>query len=186
MLSRNISCNSHSLYSTRIHHGHDQSAQQNTQRCDKYLGAHFRGGHWWDSAQGTPSLVDFRFLPCFFCLPEVSSAYICSFSYSNGVCFIILQVGYFAFVSDIFEKDAEKINQDGMKRIQEAREYAHKKAQEREQVMPNLSPEQEQQMRQYLQMVGQHGMTKLTQISDQEECLNCPMLSKFPLKPPSK
>ena len=116
----------------------------------------------------------------------MSSTYICSFSYSNGVYFIILQVGYFAFVRDIFEKDAEKINQDGMKRIQEAREYAHKKAQEREQVMPDLSPEQEQQMRQYLQMVGQHGMTKLTQISDQEECLNCPMLSKFPLKPPSK
>jgi Ribonuclease G/E len=87
-------------------------------------------------------------------------------------------------VRDIFQKDSERITTEGMNHLREAREYAHQQAEKREKQMPKLTPEQEEQMHQYLKMVGQHGHTKLSQITDEKECLGCPMLSKFPLRPP--
>jgi len=96
----------------------------------------------------------------------------------------VVKVGTFSFMRESFKKESERSTQKGMERLKEAREYAHQAAVEREKHMPELTEEQEEQMKRYLKLVNQHGMNKLSQIQDDNECKGCPLLSKFPLRPP--
>lgn len=97
----------------------------------------------------------------------------------------IVKVGTFSYVRQIFHSDSIQTSQDAFNQLQQAREYAHEAAIERQKKLPQLTAEQEEQMKEYLKLVNQHGLSKLSEMeSDPKNCQGCPLLSRFPLRPP--
>ena len=73
-------------------------------------------------------------------------------------------------------EDAERRQQNGLERLREAREFAEWSKKDREARLPKLTDEQREQMRQYLQIVEQHGVSKA--IENAKQCVGCPVLAQ--------
>ena len=69
---------------------------------------------------------------------------------------------------------------DGMERLREARQFAEWSKKDREARLPKITDEQREQLRNYLQLVEQHGVKKALQ--NAEDCVGCPIFSKHPRK----
>ena len=73
--------------------------------------------------------------------------------------------------------DNERQQQEGLKRLQDAHEFAQWSQREQEKRLPELTPEQEQQMYKYLQLVEKHGLEKYSELQsgNAENCEGCPV-----------
>jgi len=77
--------------------------------------------------------------------------------------------------------DHKRQQEEGYKHLREAHEYAEWSHKDRQKRLPKLTPEQEQQMIQYLQMVGEHGWDKSIDLNrsnngkEAEDCEGCPV-----------
>lgn len=69
--------------------------------------------------------------------------------------------------------DSERRHLQGLEHLREAREFAEWSRKDREARLPKLTPEQNQQMNQYLRIVGEHGMSKAF---SGEDCTECPIV----------
>jgi hypothetical protein len=67
---------------------------------------------------------------------------------------------------------------DGLKHLQEAKEFAEWSKKDREARLPKLTPEQREQMREYLKIVQQHGLTKGMEGAENHDCNGCPVLKQ--------
>src|SRR6476620_3452314 len=56
--------------------------------------------------------------------------------------------------------DSDRQQREGLERLQEARQFAAWSKNDRESRLPQLSTEQRMQMRNYLQLVEEHGLAK--------------------------
>lgn len=72
--------------------------------------------------------------------------------------------------------DAERRQQECLEHLQEAYDYAEWSKKDREARLPDLTSAQREQMRQYLTMVQQHGLSK--GFHDQERCEGCPVMKQ--------
>jgi hypothetical protein len=70
--------------------------------------------------------------------------------------------------------DSTRLHKDGLERLREAEEFAKWSKKDREARLPPLSPEQREQMRNYLQIVEQHGLSK--GFEDTKQCVGCPVM----------
>lgn len=109
--------------------------------------------------------------------------FFCS-SLSNGtlVPTTQLQVVYFRMSRDLILNDTKRQQQDGMERLQEAKEFAEWSKNDRERRMQTLTPEQKDQMKNYLKLVQEHGFS---QMQHGQECTDaegdprrCPVLNQ--------
>jgi hypothetical protein len=64
--------------------------------------------------------------------------------------------------------DTARRHQDALSRLREAEEYAKWSKKDREERLPPLTPEQREQMREYLKIVDQHGGRKGFEDPDSE------------------
>ena len=67
---------------------------------------------------------------------------------------------------------ARRQHQDGLERLRQGREFAEWSRKDQEARLPKLTDEQQEQMRQYLRLVNQHGLSKILQ--DCKEGEDCP------------
>jgi hypothetical protein len=75
--------------------------------------------------------------------------------------------------------DTERLHQDGLERLAEAKAFSEWSRKDRESRLPPLTLEQNEQMGQYLRMVEAHGWTKsLEQEQGGKECIGCPFLER--------
>jgi hypothetical protein len=90
-----------------------------------------------------------------------------------------------ALVSRIIE-DAERNHTEGMERLREAREFAQRSRQEHEQSLPQLTDEQDRQLRKYLRLIEDHGWNKSIEMASRQQqlqesssadCVGCPVLN---------
>jgi hypothetical protein len=90
-----------------------------------------------------------------------------------------------ALVSRIVE-DAERNHTEGMERLREAREFAQRSRQEHEQNLPQLTDEQDRQLRKYLRLIEDHGWNKSIEMASRQQqlqesssadCEGCPVLN---------
>jgi len=74
--------------------------------------------------------------------------------------------------------DTRRQQQEGQKHLQEAREFAEWSHKDQQARLPKLTPEQEQQMFQYLQLVEQHGWDKSIDLEkgNVQDCEGCPVV----------
>lgn len=70
--------------------------------------------------------------------------------------------------------DTARRHQDALARLREAEEFAKWSKQDREKRLPPLTPEQREQMREYLKIVQQHGLSK--GFEDTNQCVGCPVM----------
>lgn len=70
-------------------------------------------------------------------------------------------------------EDSKRQHVEGLERLKEAREFAEWSRKDKEARLPELTDEQREQMRQYLQLVGKHGVT---QAASNEDCVGCPVV----------
>ena len=71
----------------------------------------------------------------------------------------VIKVAYFSVTRSILTDQAQKTHLDATENYRKAKEFAKWSAQDREEkrkAMPQLTPEQEQQMRAYLRMMQEH------------------------------
>lgn len=96
------------------------------------------------------------------------------------------------FVSRIVD-DAERNHTEGMERLREAREFAQRSRQEHEQNLPQLTDEQDRQLRKYLRLIEDHGWNKSIEMASRQQqqqlqengmsssssadCVGCPVLN---------
>ena len=75
--------------------------------------------------------------------------------------------------------DDKRQQQLGEKHLQEAHEFAEWSHRDQQERLPKLSPEQERQMFNYLQLVEKHGWDKSLQLQsgNAEDCEGCPVFS---------
>lgn len=71
--------------------------------------------------------------------------------------------------------DSQRQHQEGLERLKEAKEFAAWSKADREARLPKLTNEQREQMREYLQLVEHHGITKASHMSARE-CEGCPIM----------
>lgn len=73
--------------------------------------------------------------------------------------------------------DTKRQQQEGLKHLQEAQEFAEWSHREQQKRLPELTPEQEQQMYKYLQLVEKHGLDKYRELQsgEEENCEGCPV-----------
>ena len=73
--------------------------------------------------------------------------------------------------------DNERQHQEGLKHLENAHAFAQWSEKEQEKRLPELTPEQEQQMYNYLQLVEKHGFEKFgaLQSGTAENCEGCPV-----------
>jgi hypothetical protein len=91
-----------------------------------------------------------------------------------------------SFVSRIVE-DAERNHNEGMERLREAREFAQRSRQEHQESLPQLTDEQDRQLRKYLRLIEDHGWSKsiemasrhqqMQESSSSADCVGCPVLN---------
>jgi hypothetical protein len=77
--------------------------------------------------------------------------------------------------------DTERLHQDGLERLAEAKAFSKWSRKDRESRLPPLTPEQKEQMGQYLRLVEAHGWTKSLeqeQGGQGKECIGCPFLER--------
>lgn len=76
--------------------------------------------------------------------------------------------------------DSDRQQREGLERLQEARDFAHWSKKDRESKLPKLTEEQRQQMRNYLQLVEEHGWTSAFKNPNGDGCEGggCPVLSR--------
>lgn len=91
-------------------------------------------------------------------------------------------MAYFSFSRSLIVSDTKRQQLDGVERLREAREFAEWSRKDREARFPKLNPEQREQMRQYLQLVEQHGLRKSFEATRGEisdaDCVGCPVLGQ--------
>lgn len=92
-------------------------------------------------------------------------------------CFHV-QVAYFNFSRGLMVRDTERQQREGRARLAEAKQFADWSKKDRESRLPELTPEQERQMGQYLRLVEAHGWNKALEMEGKEECVGCPFLNK--------
>lgn len=71
--------------------------------------------------------------------------------------------------------DSSRRHKDGLERLKEAKEFAKWSKKDREERLPPLTPEQREQMRNYLHLVEQHGLNK--GFDDAQGCVGCPVMN---------
>jgi len=91
-------------------------------------------------------------------------------------CEMMIQLAYFRLSRNLINDDVKRTHQDGVERLREAREFAEWSRKDREARLPKLTDEQRQQMQQYLQIVGQHGLSKTFSDAAAKDCINCPIM----------
>lgn len=85
-------------------------------------------------------------------------------------------MAYFNVSRNAFVEVAERRHKDGLQNLKEAREWAEWSARDREKRLPKLTKQQEEQMKNYLKIVEQHGVNKAPLMSSGTEvCRNCPI-----------
>lgn len=73
--------------------------------------------------------------------------------------------------------DSERIHQQGVDRLKEAKEFASWSHRERTSQLPELTEEQRTQMKEYLALVERHGANQtLMDEQDPKRCKNCPIV----------
>lgn len=73
-------------------------------------------------------------------------------------------------------EDFKRVHLDGVERLQEAKEFSEWSKKDREKRLPKLTPEQREQLHEYLKIVQQHGIHQA--YSDDADCSvsKCPVL----------
>jgi hypothetical protein len=77
--------------------------------------------------------------------------------------------------------DSTRKHQEGLERLRQAREFAEWSRRDREARLPPLTVEQAEQMRHYLQIVEQHGLSKSLELAanggqpSMDDCVGCPV-----------
>jgi uncharacterized protein YfaT (DUF1175 family) len=72
--------------------------------------------------------------------------------------------------------DASRKHQEGIEHLRKAKDYAAWSKQDREAQLPPLTEEQQEQLRNYLQLVEQHGMKRSFQEAmTDKDCAGCPI-----------
>jgi hypothetical protein len=90
--------------------------------------------------------------------------------------FFIVKVAYFNVSRNAFVEVAERRHRDGLQNLKEAREWAEWSAKDREKRLPKLTQQQEEQLKNYLKIVEQHGVNKAPLMSNGTEvCRDCPI-----------
>jgi hypothetical protein len=93
----------------------------------------------------------------------------------------VIKVAYFSFSRGLMVADTERQQREGHQAIVEARSFAAWSKQDRENRLPDLTPEQEREMVQYLRLVESHGWNKAMELNGKgsnDECIGCPFLDK--------
>jgi hypothetical protein len=88
----------------------------------------------------------------------------------------LLQVAYFKVSRNLIVEGSRLQHKDGVERLREAREFAEWSYKDREARLPKLTNEQSEQMQNYLQLVGRHGLSKT--FSDASQCEGCPIVGR--------
>ena len=84
---------------------------------------------------------------------------------------------YFSYCRDRYKQREETSHRDGHARLQEARAHAEQQWQAQEKKLPKLTEEQREQMARYVRIVQAHGMTKIAELQESQDCVGCPVLS---------
>ena len=86
-------------------------------------------------------------------------------------------MAYFSVSRKAFVDSAERRHLAGLQSLKEAREWAEWSAKDREKRMPKLTPQQEEQMQNYMKIVQQHGLDKAALMSsgNTDVCKDCPI-----------
>ncbi|EEC43309.1 predicted protein [Phaeodactylum tricornutum CCAP 1055/1] len=90
----------------------------------------------------------------------------------------VMKVGFFKIQKNILLEAGARDQRDGLKHLQEAKEFAEWSKKDREARLPKLTPEQREQMREYLKIVQQHGLTKGMEGAENNDCNGCPVLKQ--------
>lgn len=69
--------------------------------------------------------------------------------------------------------DSTRKHREGLEHLKKAKEFAEWSRKDREKRLPPLTQEQASQMKQYLQMVEEHGISKISEGA----CEGCPVIS---------
>ncbi|KAL7572035.1 hypothetical protein ACA910_001688 [Epithemia clementina (nom. ined.)] len=88
----------------------------------------------------------------------------------------VVKVAYFARFRGLHKERVNEINREGQARLREAREYGLRKREEHQKTLPKLTPEQDEQMAQYLKLIQAHGLKKITEMQNSQDCVGCPAL----------
>jgi hypothetical protein len=65
-----------------------------------------------------------------------------------------------------------------LERLREAKEFAEWSRKDREKRLPPLTDEQQEQLREYLNIVSKHGLRKAFEDPSGKECVGCPVLGR--------
>ncbi|GKY95093.1 hypothetical protein MPSEU_000473300 [Mayamaea pseudoterrestris] len=92
----------------------------------------------------------------------------------------LFKVWYFNFSRKLIVNDSDRQQREGLERLQEARQFAKWSKNDRESRLPQLTAEQRQQMKSYLEIVEQHGLAKAFDNANGRRCEGegCPVLAR--------
>lgn len=104
-------------------------------------------------------------------------------------------MAYFKFSRGRLVSDSNRQQEEAIKHLQEARNFAEWSKKDREARLPKLTEEQRQQLKEYLELIEQHSIRKTTNdmltnyenvkmrghpsTDDNVECVGCPVIGSF-------
>ena len=88
-----------------------------------------------------------------------------------------LQVSYFNYATNAFAAHSDRRHREAVKYLKEDREFAKWSAEDREKRLPKLSPEEQEQLQNYLRIVDKHSIDKAMFMCS-DESMNCPMFAR--------